>query len=236
MPLQHSSSPEAFKSNLKAELAAGKPRDQALAIAYSVKRKGRAAGGSMPAMAPNSPQHLMRAEAQGMHRGPVMSAVPGRTDRHNVNIASSSYVIPADTVSHLGQNNSMAGMAVLNKMFGGGSSPYGAGKPMPVKGGSGAPRAPRIATGGATDQGGARGSSNQIGAPTPVVIAGGEYTVPVEQVHRIGEEALKREHGNVPINPEAAIKTGHRILDAFVMSVRKKHISTLKGLPPPAKS
>lgn len=39
MPLIKSSSKEAFKSNLKAELGAGKKKDQALAIAYSVKRK-----------------------------------------------------------------------------------------------------------------------------------------------------------------------------------------------------
>lgn len=39
MPLKKSKSKAAFKSNLKAELAAGKPRAQALAISYSVKRK-----------------------------------------------------------------------------------------------------------------------------------------------------------------------------------------------------
>lgn len=45
MPLQKSSSKQAFVSNLKAELAAGKPKAQALAIAYSVQRKaGHGAG------------------------------------------------------------------------------------------------------------------------------------------------------------------------------------------------
>jgi hypothetical protein len=39
MPLKKSSTPKAFESNLKAELKAGKPKDQALAIAYSVKRE-----------------------------------------------------------------------------------------------------------------------------------------------------------------------------------------------------
>ena len=47
MPLKKSPSQAAFVSNLKAELAAGKPRDQALAIAYSVKRRSRADGGSI---------------------------------------------------------------------------------------------------------------------------------------------------------------------------------------------
>ena len=41
MPLKKSASKKAFKSNLKAELRAGKPKKQALAIAYSVKRRAR---------------------------------------------------------------------------------------------------------------------------------------------------------------------------------------------------
>ncbi len=43
MPLKKSSSDKAFTSNMKTELAAGKPQKQALAIAYSVKRKAQAA-------------------------------------------------------------------------------------------------------------------------------------------------------------------------------------------------
>lgn len=38
MPLKHSKSEKAFKSNVKAEVKAGKPQNQAVAIAYSVKR------------------------------------------------------------------------------------------------------------------------------------------------------------------------------------------------------
>ena len=41
MPLMKSKSKEAFKHNIKAEMDSGKPQDQALAIAYSVKRKSR---------------------------------------------------------------------------------------------------------------------------------------------------------------------------------------------------
>lgn len=39
MPLKKSASKKAFVSNVKAELKADKPRKQALAIAYAVKRK-----------------------------------------------------------------------------------------------------------------------------------------------------------------------------------------------------
>jgi len=44
MPLVKSSSKKAFSANVEAELAAGKPRAQSLAIAYSVQRK---AGGNV---------------------------------------------------------------------------------------------------------------------------------------------------------------------------------------------
>ena len=38
MPLKHSKSKEAFSKNVKAEMKAGKPQKQAVAIAYQVKR------------------------------------------------------------------------------------------------------------------------------------------------------------------------------------------------------
>ena len=39
MPLKKSSSPNAFRANIKAEVSASKPIKQAVAIAYAVKRK-----------------------------------------------------------------------------------------------------------------------------------------------------------------------------------------------------
>ena len=45
MPLIKSKSPEAFKKNIKAEISAGKPQKQAVAIAYSVKREAKKADG-----------------------------------------------------------------------------------------------------------------------------------------------------------------------------------------------
>jgi hypothetical protein len=44
MPLKKSTSKKAFVSNIKAEMKAGKPKKQALAIAYSVKRKANHKG------------------------------------------------------------------------------------------------------------------------------------------------------------------------------------------------
>ena len=42
MPLVKSTSKEAFRKNVKAEVNAGKPVKQAVAIAYSVKRQAAA--------------------------------------------------------------------------------------------------------------------------------------------------------------------------------------------------
>jgi hypothetical protein len=44
MPLKKSTSAKAFKSNIKAEMKAGKPQRQAVAIAYSVKREAKPKG------------------------------------------------------------------------------------------------------------------------------------------------------------------------------------------------
>jgi hypothetical protein len=44
MPLKKSTSDKAFRANVKAEMGAGKPQKQAVAIAYSVKRKAASKG------------------------------------------------------------------------------------------------------------------------------------------------------------------------------------------------
>ena len=47
MPLVKSTSKQAFRKNIKAEIAAGKPVKQAVAIAYSTKRSAAAKKGGM---------------------------------------------------------------------------------------------------------------------------------------------------------------------------------------------
>lgn len=44
MPLTKSTSKKAFSKNVKAEIKAGKPQKQAVAIAYSVKREAAKKG------------------------------------------------------------------------------------------------------------------------------------------------------------------------------------------------
>ena len=57
-------------------------------------------------------------------------------------------------------------------------------------------------------------------AIVPVIVAGGEYILTPEEVESFGD-------GN--------LDAGHRVLDSFVKSQRKKTIKTLQKLPGPAK-
>jgi hypothetical protein len=97
MPLEKSASKPAFVRNLKEELKT-KPRDQALAIAYSIKRKARKDGGKV-------------------HAGPIIGATGGRADKRPMHVKDGSYVFTADHVSGLGEGNTHSGMAILSKMF-----------------------------------------------------------------------------------------------------------------------
>jgi hypothetical protein len=55
--------------------------------------------------------------AIGGGTGLLHSDVPGRTDHLPLNVQPSSFVIPADTVSALGEGNTMAGSKVLDRML-----------------------------------------------------------------------------------------------------------------------
>lgn len=132
-----------------------------------------------------------------LHIGPIHSVVAGRTDHLPVHVPSGSYVIPADVVSHHGEGSTIAGFKVMRRVFGGG--PYGQGS---------GPYGSQLARGGTPDEG------------VPVVLAGGEYVVPPQEVRRIGGGDLD---------------AGHRVLDEFVLRSRAELIKTLRKLPGPAK-
>src|SRR3569832_1956687 len=91
MPLTKSKSQEAFKSNLKTEMAAGKPQKRALAIAFRVQREAKKAGGGSV-----SPPFYARSEARSLERsGLIHLLVPGRIVRLSMSVRSGAYVIPA---------------------------------------------------------------------------------------------------------------------------------------------
>ena len=197
MPLIHSKSEPAFKENVRTlmhevgESPHVQSRKQALAIAYETKRRGKAAGGSV-------------------FEGPIVSEVPGRTDHHPMDVGAGSYVLPAEFVSHLGENNTLAGLKHLKEI-----GPHGI-RAMARK----APGAHQIIRKHMVKRavGGAAGDAN-IGHPVPIAAAGGEHVMNHDEVNIVGD-------GDVGL--------GHKLLDNLVMNQRKNHISTLQKLDPPA--
>jgi hypothetical protein len=197
MPLVKSGSDKAFKQNVKTltkEVGSSphvQSRAQALAISYDIKRRNRADGGPV-------------------FEGPIVSEVPGRTDRHEMAVAAGSYIAPAEFVSHLGQNNTLAGLAHLKKI----------GAPGIRKMARSAPGASAVIAKHKRRASGGRAMQAPTGHPIDIVTAGGEYAWSPEEVKMVGD-------GDVIL--------GHALLDNLIMKQREKHISTLKSLSPPAK-
>ena len=156
------------------------------------------------------------------------SNTPGRTDNQNVAVPHNSYVIPADVVGALGENNTAAGSKVLDHLTGqnpsgpsGGKSPV-ATNPIQLPGGNPTGGNPM---GASPDGPGAfaKGGMPQMhpgGNMVPIIVAGGEYLVHPDSVRRIG-------------NGDMA--SGHKVLDKFVLNTRAKNIKELKGLKGPKK-
>lgn len=148
-------------------------------------------------------------QAAPLHVGPIHSAVAGRTDHLNMHVPSGAYVLPSDVTSAHGEGNTLAAFKVLRRMFGG--TPYGGSRKGPYGQGSG-PYGEHLAKGGKTTD-----SDHGVA----IVAAGGEYVLSPDQVRFAGGGDLD---------------TGHRVLDEYVLRVRKELIDTLKKLPGPAKS
>ena len=123
--------------------------------AMSITRMARRAGGGM-----------VKA-----HVGPILSPVPGRTDKIPMDVESGSYVIPADIVSGLGEGNTLAGLNKLATVF----------KAHPFS----KPKRKR------REQGGLAGF-----APTavPIIAAGGEFVIPPERVKELGGGDMNKGH------------------------------------------
>lgn len=174
MPLDHSGSRQSVSNNIRAERSAGKPQAQAVAIALDVARRAK------------------RAKGGAVHVGPIKGSDPGRTDTVDMSVPDGAYVIPSETISHLGQSNTDAGMEKAQYLFG----PSGVHTPR--------------------KSGGRTNSAKAV----PCVTANGEFVVSPETVRHIG-------HGDIDF--------GHKILDYWIMMMRKDHIKTLQELEPPAK-
>lgn len=113
---RRAASGDPFGGNPELRYAAGGNVRTPMSIAYAIRRQNRAEGGSV-------------------HAGPIMSAVPGRTDNHPMDVEEGAYILPSDHVSSLGEGNTMAGMEVVNHMIetlGGDPQHRGNGNAVPI--------------------------------------------------------------------------------------------------------
>ena len=135
---------------------------QKQAVAASL-RTARATGGSVK-----------------VHSGPIHSAVAGRTDHLPMNVASGSYVIPADIISAMGEGNSMAGFKVAKDIFS--AQDLTSGTPYGEEGLPYGATSPRKAGGGAADSGQAAARPSapapmaRPATPAPQAAPSGRYT------------------------------------------------------------
>lgn len=187
MPLKPGKSRKTISSNISEMVHAGHPQQQAVAAALNMARKAMERGG--------------RSKDPKVYHGPLKAPIPGRTDRLPIHVASGSYVLPADCVSSLGENNTEAGFKVVKRMIDDAKSQGG-----------------RVVS--MQNKYGLHGHYHEPRPLVAAVVAGGEYILTPEEVEIIGG---------------GDIDEGHRILDSFVKSQRKKHIKTLQKLPAPAK-
>lgn len=100
----------------------------------------------------------------------IESAVPGRTDKHPKDVPAGSYVVPADIISHLGENNTQAGFKKLEEMVKSGSF-----------GGRRRARSRMFASGGSVE-------------PVPIIVAGGETILHPDAVRDIGNGDTTKGH------------------------------------------
>lgn len=155
-----------------------------------------------------------RSDASSPSLGFLHGPTPGRADAIDTTAPAGSHIIPADVVAGLGEGNSIAGAARMEKVIR--TGPYGTS--LPRGGGrSTIPRPPapeKIARGGAP--GHAEAPEN-----TPVMLSHGEFVVAPDAVLRWGR-------GNQ--------KAGHDAWDRWIVAERKKQIKKLSSLPGPVKS
>lgn len=147
-------------------------------------------------------------QVQAYHPGGLYNTSGGgRTDNIANLVPAGAYVIPADVVSGLGEGNTRAGAAVMDKMFH--TMPYGVIPPKNSHGsGVGIPPAPHqfkeLAKGGKAGH-------------IPIITAGGEFL--------ISPKAIVKKFGS--------LERGHKVLDEFVKHIRQKTISEMKNLKGP---
>lgn len=149
-------------------VASGRPQRVAVAAALSNAdrhpRRSRLAVGGIPDGSLGNWWNRQSDDPVIPH-GLVPGNSSGRADLHDVSVPSGSYILPADIVSALGEGNTAAGSAYLDRYF------------AQVAGGA------KFAAGG------------RAGSPlVPVKLSGGEYVVNPQAAAAAGQGSLRHGH------------------------------------------
>jgi len=141
MPLVKSKSDKAFKSNISAEIKAGKPPKQAVAIAYSVKNAAnKASGGSMDDdRMPSRSTEYKKAKADERNYGRFQAAEMGKGDHKEysrTNRRNESERLKESAERHLSIGDPVHNL-IANLERKRWSEKIGGGKPAPFKDGGG---------------------------------------------------------------------------------------------------
>lgn len=261
MPLEHSKSKAAFNKNVDTLMhEVGKSphvqsRAQALAIAYDVKRKGRAVGGVAPmmaqamnpAMATNgvggvSPAAAGAAPGAGFNR---MLAGPGgarplstgggtfKPTYKPVKMTTGPLIskVPGRTDLHFTHvpSGSYVIPADIVSAHGQGNTLAGMDalhKLFKMGETAGANPMDKMRKTGGFAKGGSP-DDKHVGKPVPVKLAGGEIVVPPDKVLETMRRVGKRK--------TLTLSEAHQAMDAWVKNERKKLRKTLAKLPGPAR-
>jgi hypothetical protein len=84
---------------------------------YLASKSNKKRGGPVNAAMEIARKIRRRAKGGKVHVGPIIGLTGGRADERKMHVPDGAYVFTADHVSGLGQGNTHAGMAVLDKMF-----------------------------------------------------------------------------------------------------------------------
>ncbi len=260
MPLQPGDSRAAISNNIHELTVNGsRPRSHAQIVAIALSnadRTKRADGGSATIDTALRIAHrasggigfsgsdipsFERSEMRSVEQQPYgfsLGQGGGRTDKNNLNVAASSYVLPADVVAGLGDGNSLGGAHVWDQILS--SMPWGIpipratghhGLPTPPPNHFGEappsqhpPISPTMADGGEAPQ-------------VPIAAADGEIILHPNDVLKVGQfYSPQRDLDRYPASHDRMVRRGHRILDSWIKNERGKNIRKLKSLKGPVGS